>query len=130
MATICLLFTLGALLVSQRTEKLPVLLQKLHLLLGGYFLPPIGNALVLPLTDVLLSTFVCAPDLESRGEFVLVDSSDIECYTMQHVTLMIVTGIALVLYYPIALRNLPVRVGMDVSLFIDWVKSGLAIHAA
>ena len=115
-AIICTSFTLGAIFVAWNVSLTPSL-KKLHLILAGYVLPPVGNALFLPLINVLLSTFVCAPQLSSTGEFVMVESGSVMCYTGVHNTLMVISGISLVLYYPVALQNLPVRVN-----YIDYCR--------
>ena len=110
---VCLVFTMGAIFVALELEKLSPSLQNVQLLLGGFILPHIGNILFLPLLNVLLSTFVCSLDLEDTGEFFAGNqggNAALECFTTQHITLMVISGISLVLYYPVVLRNLPVRI--------------------
>ena len=59
--------------------------------------------------SVLLSAFVCKPDLSNQaGLIFLVEGPSVECYTEKHVTMMIIAGVTLLLYYPLALRTMPV----------------------
>ena len=112
MAIIAIAFTFGTLLISKTKQESST---RWEAFLGGYLLPPIGSILFLIITNVLLSAFSCQPDLSNvvgiaPGKFYLASAwQEVECFTAPHFALMIIAGVSLLVYYPVAVIAMPVR---------------------